>query len=127
MRLYPLLVAALVTASATVVPRDSRAAPDRTLGIRLMSAIVDFQGTLIRGSGATAAARTSQGQYTVTFDRDVSACTFAATPTSQGEMIGASASGTDANVARVYSMIPTSGGGGTVSDTGFNLLVFCTQ
>jgi hypothetical protein len=27
----------------------------------------------------------------------------------------------------VYSMFPISGGGGTVSDTGFNLLVFCTQ
>src|SRR6185437_12672333 len=77
MRLYPLLAAAFI-AGSSAVPHDTRAAADKTLGIALMSAIVDFQGTLISGSGATAASRTSEGQYTVMFDRDVSACTFAA-------------------------------------------------
>jgi hypothetical protein len=101
-------------------------APDHSLGMAMMSAIVDYQGTLVSGAGATAASRTSQGQYTVTFERDVSACSFAATSTFQSEMIGASADSA-ANVARVYSTFPMNGGGASASDSGFNLLVFCTK
>jgi hypothetical protein len=117
------LLGALALLASPTTPLH--ATPDDTLGVALMSAIVDSQGHLLSGSGATAAARTSQGQYTVTFVRDVSACTFAATSTFQGEMIGASA-GSSANVAMVYSMSP-SGGGSSVSDSGFNLVVFCAQ
>jgi hypothetical protein len=50
---------------------------------------VSDNGTLQGGRGASAATRTAEGTYTVTFDGDVSACAFTATQTETGDDAGA--------------------------------------
>lgn len=51
---------------------------------RLLSAVVDRAGVLLRGSQATASARTGTGQYTVTFTRAVDTCAATATQGGSG-------------------------------------------
>lgn len=56
-----------------------RAAPDKTLGMAMMFASVDFDGTLLGGAGAVSADQFTTGGYTVTFGRSVVGCTYHAT------------------------------------------------
>jgi hypothetical protein len=48
-----------------------------TLGMALMSAVVNAQGTLVRGAGAVSTTG-GDGQYEVVFDRNVTACAYTA-------------------------------------------------
>ena len=69
------LAAALVAAPASI-----RAAPDQTLGMALMSATVEANGTLISGTGVKNVTRTGTGGYLVQFDRSVAGCAPVASP-----------------------------------------------
>ena len=51
---------------------------------KVISAVVRDDGVLLRDKGAKAAQRTSEGAYTVTFDRLVGQCAWVATPIDPG-------------------------------------------
>lgn len=76
MRFRHSLAAALVVGSIFAVPHDSRAAPDNTLGMGLMSANVNADGTLVAnsGSGVVSSIRNALGFYTVKFSRSLAGC-----------------------------------------------------
>jgi hypothetical protein len=87
-------------------------------------------GALVRSQGAAAAAKaTDPGIYTVTFDRDVSACSIQATqgdggttPVTTDAVVTAWRSATDAKVVTVR----TADGGNTVQNTiPFTVSVLC--
>jgi len=61
---------------------DGREATDFTAASDILTAVVAANGTLERGRGATAAIQTSDpaDNYRVTFNRDVSACTYTVSP-----------------------------------------------
>lgn len=67
-------------------------------------AVVNANGTLARGSGATGATKPATGTYVVTFDRDISACSY--TATSWDSASGASS---------VYARIETGAGNSLTS------------
>jgi hypothetical protein len=87
-------------------------------------AVVNGDGTTLRGSGVTSSGRTAAvpGAYEVIFDRDVSACSYQSTlSSSQGETIAQPRVG---NVNGVF--VSTFLSDGTVgSDRQFHLAVFC--
>jgi hypothetical protein len=68
----------VLTATLAASPAD--AAPDQTLGMALMSAVVEANGTLISGTGVKNVTRTGLGGYLVQFDRSVVGCTPVASP-----------------------------------------------
>jgi hypothetical protein len=71
---------ALVLATALVAtPAAIRAAPDHTLGMALMSAIVTAGGDLVGGAGAVSSVSTAlTGYYEVKFNRNLQGCSCAA-------------------------------------------------
>src|SRR4051812_24989462 len=74
------IAASLVGTFADTVA--SRGAPDNSLGVAILSAVVAGDGTLARGTGAVSASRAagdSSGGYYVTFDRDLNDCITVAT------------------------------------------------
>jgi hypothetical protein len=86
MKIVPWLASFSLAASALLSgpasPRFAAAAPDNTLGMAVLAANVFFDGTLLNGSGVTAAGRTpnaQDGSYDVDFNRDVSGCFYSAT------------------------------------------------
>ena len=64
-----------VLQSAPVAP----AAADKTLGMALMSAVVNQTGSLVRGSGAVSAEQFGLGSYDVRFERSVTDCALSVT------------------------------------------------
>ena len=64
-----------LTATLAASPAALDAAPDQTLGMALMSAVVEANGTLISGTGVKNVTRTGLGGYLVQFDRSVVGCT----------------------------------------------------
>jgi hypothetical protein len=97
---------------------DGKEGADFAAAADFKTAIVNGAGALVRGRGATAARRDAgTNTYVVTFDRDVSLCTYTATPTG-------------ATSAQTLSVQP----GGVVTNvrvdadqnpTGFHLQVIC--
>ena len=87
-------------------------------------------GALVRGKGASAAAKLADpGLYSVTFDRDVSACSFQGTiaatgsePITTGGQISAWRSATDAKTVTVRT---GDAAGAAVNTLPFNLSVQC--
>ena len=113
-----------VLQSAPVAPT----AADNTLGMALMSAVVSSNGTLVRGSGSTAATRTGPANYYVTFERSVRDCAITAsvgrTTAPGGYFYGTASANYDAgspNVMYVLTRTPE----GVGADNDFHLLVFC--
>lgn len=105
------------------------AAPDGTLGMALLGAAVNGDGTLTRGSGTTSATKLGgTGNYEVEFDRDLSTCFFVATVgpagggSSQGEVNVALRGG---NSSAVF--VDTNESDGTAADKPFHLMVFCAR
>jgi hypothetical protein len=94
--------------------------------VRRLWAEVSDAGTLVRGSGATAASRPLTGSYLVRFDRDVTQCSYVASPHGAiGDEITASTLlntliGNDA--VNVYTRNADGSGGVNV---GFSLAVLC--
>jgi len=98
---------------------DGKEAADFAAAADFKTAVVNGAGALQRGRGATAARRdTGTNTYVVTFDRDVSPCTFTATPTgaSTNQTLSVQAGGNPNNV-RVDA--------DDASTTGFHLQVIC--
>jgi hypothetical protein len=89
-------------------------------------AVVGADGTLGAKRGATAAARSAEGTYTVTFGSDLSACALTATQntTTDAGSVGVSL-GAD---KKTVNVVTRSGGGasvGQVADRAFSLTVTC--
>lgn len=82
-----LLVLAIVAVGAFAASSFVNAAPPPKAPT-ILSAVVNTDGTLARGSGAVSSSQTgTDGYYDVTFNRDVSGCTYTAsggTATSNG-------------------------------------------
>ena len=112
-----------VLQSAPVEPT----AADKTLGMALMSALVDSNGTVRGGTGVTSVTFLGTGNYRVFFERSVRDCTFSATV--GGEPGGATYVGpyanagydSEANAVRVYTFLNNTTGFSAI----FHLLVFC--
>jgi hypothetical protein len=84
---------------------------------------------LIRGDGAVSSQRLTDGNYRVRFVRDVSACTWSATPASDGVTLPAGFSVRVAldttEVSRTQLVVRTNDAAGQPVDSPFHLQVFC--
>ena len=104
------------------------AAPDGTLGMALMAAAVNADGTLARNTGATNVIKLGVGTYEVEFDRNVTQCFYTATvgPAGGGSALGevnVAPRGGNANAI----FVDTNASDGTGADKPFFLIVFCAQ
>ena len=114
------LAAMLLLGAATT--HTAHAAPDNTLGVAILGALVKDDGTLLRGSGATGASNFATGAYAVTFNRDITNCTFAATPVGNSVVIRAVStvgSNLQFNMNRLSD--------GSALNSTFSLVVFCPK
>lgn len=89
-------------------------------------AVVLNTGALARGSGVTASTRLFAGRYAVTFDQDITACSYQATVGNPGEgfsigVTGVALQSGTTNAVFVATMNPL----GTFTDENFHLAVFC--
>lgn len=124
--MFALALATALVAAATA----ARAAPDRTLGMALMSATVFGNGTLASGSGVASIDHPSTGTYDVAFVRDLEACTCTASfgshngtiSTIQQNFISANCPFGAGNNVRVLMSA-----NGTPQNFPFQLIVFCPK
>jgi hypothetical protein len=100
-------------------------------GMSLLSASVGVTGTLINGAGAVSAARQSTGIYTITFNRSVVGCGYAATagpsiplaaPDATAQMSISPLEGDSASV-----IVRRDNASGIHTDGYFHVTVFCAQ
>src|SRR5687768_12983862 len=56
----------------------AKAAADGTLGGAIMAAVVHYDGTLVRATGAVSAVKVTNGDYNVAFNRSVQDCAHVA-------------------------------------------------
>ena len=127
MRSKSLFALALATA-LVAAPASIRAAPDQTLSMALMSAVVNQAGTLNRGVGAVSATRNSEGNYRVIFNREVlGKCTYVAMAET-GPMPGGAFVRVIETVTNVNSvLVLTRNANNDEEDRSFELIVFCAQ
>jgi hypothetical protein len=127
MRSKSLFALALAT-TLVAAPASIRAAPDQTLGMALMSAVVNQSGTLNRGVGAVSATRNSEGNYRVIFNREVlGKCTYVAMAET-GPMPGGAFVRVIETVTNVNSvLVLTRNANNDEEDRSFELIVFCAQ
>ncbi len=97
-------------------------AVDKTLGMALMSAVVDGAGNLVRGSGATYATRPQVGYVRVGFDRLIEDCSYVAGPINSGAPFVTSAWHSNINEITVTIRRSSNEQSG---DSPFHLIVFC--
>ncbi|MGI8632948.1 MAG: hypothetical protein ACR2NA_10445 [Solirubrobacterales bacterium] len=95
-------------------------------GDLVMWARVSSNGTLERGSGATAAERKNTGDYEIQFSRDVSQCSYQGTSTQTGNDRIVAANATSGNAQRVSASVtdPDVGGSSDVNAP-FQVAVHC--
>lgn len=114
------------------LPHSAHAAPDRTLGMALMSAAVRSDGTLVGGAGAVSSSthNTLPYEYEVVFNRNLSGCDAVATPgalfiqnTDWSGFIAISALASKPNSVLVL----TKATNGTPSPRPFHLIIFCAE
>jgi len=125
------LMFALVLATALVAsPAAIRAAPDQTLGMAIMSALVKADGTLLGGAGATSSSQHQTGRYRVFFNRSVLGCDYVATQSHSNSLTHnppvatiATAPGDSANSVWVV----VHDGSGTDVNRIFRMIVFCAK
>lgn len=86
-----------------------------------MAAEVSNTGALVRGSRVTGVSRLGTGQYEIDFDRNVSACEYAATPFLNSFTIAAEPRSSNVDGVFVYIETPA----GVLSDQLFYLSVTC--
>jgi hypothetical protein len=116
---------------AAATPPLVEAAPDQTQGVALMSATVAANGDLVRGSGVVTSVRDFAGNYTVTFERPITACTAVG---SVNDTIGVEfPSPVPGSVSVAFLGQPTQATvlvtdpDGQPDDLRFQLLVFCEK
>ncbi len=109
------------------------AAPDGTLGMAIMAAGVEANGTLNRGSGAVSSIRdgaAGTGRYLVHFDRDILDCHYYGTigePTQGGFAFSGFIT---VNIDEFTSnglFIQTANFNGALADKAFHVMVFCQK
>ena len=138
-RSYVLLSATMILFVGIAAYRTpASAAADDTLGMAMMSASVNFNGTLAHGSGVISTQKTGTGSYTIVFERSIASCTCTAT-------VG----GNDGATSYLYSYFTTANCPGIskpvdtaevftsqyksvsqtieLTDTDFHLIVFCPK
>ena len=109
----------------TAAPTAAAAAPDDTLGMAILAARVNSDGTLASGSGATGAFKDSPGSYRVDFDRDVSGCYFSANNSGySASPLYAVTLPFPAVANRVWVLLYNNDG---FADGSFYLLVYCAR
>jgi hypothetical protein len=94
---------------------------DAVAASNLFARVGGTTGTLGAQRGATAAARTAAGVYTVTFGRDISACASNATAASGATPIIATVAPTAATIITVHTFSDA----GAATDSDFHLTVTC--
>jgi hypothetical protein len=126
-----LIVAASMTLASLPVSAESGPmprAPDRTLGVSMMSAMVRGDGTTAVGAGVVASERAVTGFYRVTFVRSLTGCTFlagistAGDAVAPGNIITTRDPGAPSNI-----VVQTFSSGTTHADRDFAVMVFCTR
>lgn len=125
-----LLTATAQAATTKLDPRNTPAqnvrpaappAADGTLGVALLAALVQSDGSLLSGSGATGATRLGTGTYEVDFNRDVTGCYYTATPFNAGFSIETEPRSGNPNGVFVSIQFRD----GTAADQQFYLIVYC--
>jgi hypothetical protein len=95
----------------------------------LLSAVINADGTVVRGAGVTSASRAGPGNYEVIFNRNVSDCTW------QGTIAGPGAGTTAIGLIAINLLAASPNGlfvrtadtSNTVTDHQFQLIVFCAR
>jgi hypothetical protein len=91
-------------------------------------AVISDLGAVVRGRGATSAAKTGNGQYLVVFDADVRACTYFATlgdPAAGEPPAGEIATSSATGNANGVLVVTRASDGATAVDRPFHLTVSC--
>ncbi len=99
-------------------------------GTAVLSAVVNANGGLVRGSGATSVIRTAAGNYRVIFSRNVRLCTYVATIGLSGAVgteVNSSIDVAGDNLSVNGVFVDTENFAGVQVDRGFHLIVFCNQ
>jgi hypothetical protein len=85
--------------------------------------------TLLRGRGAVSVQRVDVGSYRVRFTRNISACSWSATPATDAppvpDVFSIRLALDTTDVARTQLVVRTSGANGQFVDGGFHVQVFC--
>jgi hypothetical protein len=117
------IVAALIW-GLVMVPRQVRGAPDDTNGMALLSAVINLQGELVRGSGVASFNRQAAGFYEIMFDRSIEQCAFSASMPDLGFAVVQAA--LKDQTGRIGLVVNTRQSDGTTSDDiGVSVVVFC--
>ena len=111
------------------VPARRPAVMGPSLGMAMLSATVDSNGTIVRGAGTTGSTYVGVGSYEVDFDRDVSGCTYAS---NIGQTVSSGQSEGQSNVAPRSGnaegvLVVTTDSAGNSTDLPFHLIVFCAK
>ena len=114
----------VLTATLAASPATLDAAPDRTLGMAIMSALVAADGTLVRGTGVKTAQRLDEGRYFITFDRSVANCDIVVSLNS-GDGASFAGQATGATFLNGNADVRTRDSSGTLTDRRFFAIVFC--
>jgi hypothetical protein len=114
-----------LTATLAAFPAALEAAPDQTLGMAVLGAVLNSGGSIIGqfSSGAVSAAKIATGVYTVTFNRSLSGCTpmvAAFTPNRTATFEGPSPDG-DSWTVRTRDL------DGFPADSQITILNFCSR
>lgn len=121
------LVAAVPASAKNAAPE----ATDNTLGMALLSAAVDQNGTLYQNSGAVSATKVDTGLYSVTFNRSVVGCSIAGTLGSPIPLGAPDAVGqmnvTPLDSAADTIRVRTSNATGIGTNKNFHVILFCAR
>jgi hypothetical protein len=121
-------LASVDLAAGAVEPANLSTATRATFQAAALRAAVDADGTAVAGNAKTAT-KTADGEYTVTFDSDVSGCFYSATPAlvkttpvGDGATLNVASGGTSAPddvLVKTFNSTPAA------HDEPFQLIVFC--
>lgn len=112
--------AAALLSLACAAPRIAAAAPDDTLGVALMGAIVSGDGAFWDKAGATSVKWPAWGRYVIQFERPITGCFFSVTPMEERIVMSAVINN---NKLEVHSTALD----GTANNTWFHVLVYCPK
>jgi hypothetical protein len=104
------------------------AAPDGTLGMSLMSAMISANGSIAAGAGVLDAAKLSTGFYNVTFKRTLSGCTFVGSISTTTDTVptGTLIMTREPSDLRILN-VATFSDFKTSADRDFGVMVFCVR
>lgn len=119
---FAALSALLITvACPAAAGKTANEAADQRLGMALIGANVDSDGTPINSSGVNFHQKLGEGNYRVGFTRDIEGCIAVANSEGPGSTANVQASGGVAIDVRTFSAA------GSAADIEFHLIVFCPR